>query len=155
LIDGRSGSGKTTLAAELQSLWEASIVVHLDDVYPGWDGMRAATDHIHDALLVPRGVHRAGRWQRWDWLRSAPAEWHVVDPDRRLIIEGSGALTAPNRALADLGIWIDCDDVTRKRRALDRDGETFAVQWDRWAAQELDHLARHDPRSVADVVLQG
>lgn len=153
LIDGRSGAGKTAFAGALQTHWNASMVIHLDDIYPGWDGLRAATEHVHDALLVPRRARRLGRWQRWDWARDAPAEWHVVEPDQPLIIEGSGSLTAQNRALADLGIWIDCPDATRKDRALRRDGAGYATQWDRWARQECDHIARNDPLSIADIVL--
>ncbi|MDX1891982.1 hypothetical protein [Mycolicibacterium sp. 050158] len=155
LVDGRSGAGKTTFAAALQALWEDSAVVHLDDVYPGWGGLSAGVEHVHDALLAPRRAHRGGRWRRWDWSRESPAEWHDVAPDRPLIVEGSGALTPENRALADLGIWIECADDTRKRRALRRDGATFAAQWDRWAAQECAHIAHHDPRSVADLVVRG
>ena len=42
LIDGPSGSGKTTLAAEIEQHWNSAVklqVVHMDDLYPGWDGL--------------------------------------------------------------------------------------------------------------------
>jgi uridine kinase len=153
LIDGRSGSGKTTVATELHRTWPADTLVHLDDIYPGWDGLRAATDHVRDHLLTPRRAGRTGRWQRWDWATEAAAEWHAVAPGSRLVIEGAGALTAATRALADFAIWVECPEPVRKRRALERDGATYAPHWDRWAAQEDQHLRRHDPRSVADVIL--
>ena len=38
-IDGYSGSGKSTLAAALASLLPGWQVLHLDDWYPGWDGL--------------------------------------------------------------------------------------------------------------------
>ena len=38
-IDGYSGSGKSTLAAALAFLLPGWQVLHLDDWYPGWDGL--------------------------------------------------------------------------------------------------------------------
>ncbi|KUI35495.1 aminobenzoate synthetase [Mycobacterium sp. GA-2829] len=153
LVDGRSGSGKSTLAARLSLAWESSVIVALDDIYPGWGGLAWAVDHVRVALLEPRAVGRPGRWRTWDWATDAPGGWRTVDPDRRIIVEGVGALTAPNRALADQGIWVDAPDDERKRRALRRDGEVFAAHWDRWATQEDAFIATHDPRSAADWIV--
>ena len=69
---------------------------------------------------------------------------------RPLIIEGCGALSRANRALADVGIWVELDEATRKRRALARDGEAYAPYWDRWAAQEVAFIAREHPQSLAE-----
>ena len=153
LIDGRSGSGKSMLAQQLQLAWDSSVVIRLDDIYPGWDGLAWTVDHVRTALLEPRDAGRPGRWRRWDWTTGTPADWHVVEPRQRLIVEGVGTLTAANRALADLGIWVDTPDAERMRRALLRDGDTYRPHWDRWAAQEEDFIARYDPRSVADWIL--
>lgn len=150
LIDGRSGAGKSTLADQLQQRWAGSVVVRLDDIYPGWDGLAWAVDHVHTALLGPRATGRPARWRRWDWSSDSPAGWHTVDPGCRLIVEGVGALSGGNRALADLGIWLDAPDDLRKQRALQRDGDTFRPHWDRWAQQEEALITRDDPRSAAD-----
>ncbi len=153
LIDGRSGSGKSTLAQQLCGIWEGSAVLQLDDIYPGWDGLAWATDHIRRQLLEPRAAGRTGRWRRWDWATGAPADWHEIEPTQRLIIEGIGTLTAANRALADLGVWVDTADAERKRRALLRDGDIYRPHWDRWAAQEDEFIARYGPHSVADWIV--
>ncbi len=152
LIDGRSGSGKTTLATQLCQVWADSLLVRLDDIYPGWDGLQWAAEHIETSLLQPRSEHRAGRWRSWDWATDRPGSWHVVQPQRRLIIEGIGTLTPRTRMLADLAIWVDADDDDRKRRALRRDGDTYRPHWDRWAAQEVEFIARYDPRRCADLI---
>ena len=76
-----------------------------------------------------------------------------VEPHRRLVVEGAGALTPAHRALADLGIWVETPDAERKRRALLRDGDMYRPHWDLWAAQENAHIARHHPRSVADWIV--
>lgn len=153
LIDGRSGSGKSVLADRLRAGWTGSVVVRLDDVYPGWDGLAWAAEHLRAELLTPRAAGRRGRWRRWDWDTGAAAEWHTVEPGGRLIVEGVGALSPASRALADLGIWVDTPDAERKRRALDRDGDLYRPHWERWAAQEDAFIARHRPREVADIVL--
>lgn len=152
LIDGRSGSGKSTLAIELHQLWTDSVVVRLDDIYPGWDGLLWAAEHLRRSLLEPRADGRNGHWREWDWATAAPSGWHTVEPGQRLIVEGIGALTPASRALADLGIWVEADDAERKRRALERDGDTYRPHWDRWAAQEDEFIARFQPRACADLI---
>ncbi|GAB3035538.1 AAA family ATPase [Parafrigoribacterium mesophilum] len=154
LIDGRSGSGKTELARHLAESTPGITLIRLDDIYPGWDGLDAASRHIHDHVLEPLTAGRSARWQRWDWSADAPSEWHDVDPTRPLIIEGCGALSRANRALADVGIWVELDAATRKQRALARDGDAYAPYWDRWAAQEAAFIAREHPQTLADRVVR-
>ncbi len=152
LIDGRSGSGKSTLAVQLHDKWTDSAIVRLDDIYPGWDGLSWAAEHVRRSLLEPRAAGHTGRWRQWDWDTAAPSAWHTVAPGQRLIVEGIGALTPATRALADLGIWVDADGTERKRRALERDGETNRPHWDRWAAQEDAFIARFQPSACADLI---
>lgn len=146
LVDGRSGSGKSELATLLAERLGAQLV-RLDDVYPGWDGLDAAS------AAVP-GILTTGRWRRWDWATSSPAEEHVVDLDRPLVVEGVGALSRASRPLADRALWVELDAATRKRRALARESY-FAQHWGAWAAQEDRFIAREDPRSLADAVVDG
>jgi uridine kinase len=149
LIDGRSGSGKTELATALVAGWPGAQLVRLDDMYPGWDGLDAASALVHTTLL------RNLRWQRWDWSTDQPAEWHSLDGERPIVVEGCGALTSASRKLATLALWVELDTPTRKRRALARDGDAYRGQWHRWAAQEERFLARENPRSLADAVVDG
>jgi cytidylate kinase len=148
LIDGRSGSGKTDLATDLAMSLDASLV-RLDDVYPGWDGLEAASGRVLSDILL------ADRWQRWDWLVNAAAEWHEVDPSRALIIEGSGSLSRANRARATLGVWVQLDEATRKARALARDGAMYEPHWEAWAAQEQRFFDRERPDLLADLIVRG
>jgi cytidylate kinase len=154
LVDGRSGAGKSTLASALAARTGAALV-RLDDVYPGWDGLAAGAEAVRRDLLVPRATGRAGAWRRWDWAADGPAERHRVPAGGGLVCEGCGVLTRASAPLADLAIWVDLDPAERRRRALARDGETFAPHWDRWAAQEAAAIARDDPRGLADLVVDG
>ena len=146
IIDGGSGSGKSTLARRLAPLLDAQLV-RLDDIYPGWDGLEAASANVTKHVLDQH------RWQRWDWAADRPAEWHELDPDLPLVIEGSGALSRANCRLATFALWIELDAAERRRRALERDGDTYAPHWDRWAAQEAAFFERERPDLLADVVI--
>lgn len=148
LIDGGAGSGKTTLASELVSSWpgEPPQLVGLDEVYPGWNGLAAAS------ALVPHLVTGTG-FRRWDWAASAPGAWRDLDPSRGLVIEGCGAITAGSVALADLAVWLEVPASLRKDRALARDGEVFAAHWDEWAAQEAEHWRTGHPAELAGLVI--
>lgn len=155
LIDGRSGSGKTTFATALARRTGAQLV-SLDDVYPGWDGLEAGEAHVLEHVLRAIAAGRAPRRQSWNWVDNRPASWHDLDPARDLIIEGCGAISPAARALAHHAIWVElADDAERRRRAIARDGEVFARNWDRWARQEVEHAALHDPRGTADEVVDG
>ncbi|MFC5502012.1 ATP-binding protein [Lysinimonas soli] len=148
LIDGRSGSGKTVLAQGLAPRLGAQLV-SLDDVYPGWDGLEAGSTAVHETMLRSRDPG----WRRWDWATDGPAEWHPIDPERPLIVEGCGALSRTNRAMAGFGIWLELDAAERRRRASARDLGRFDPYWDRWAAQEDAFDAREHPRRLADLVI--
>jgi uridine kinase len=147
LIDGRSGSGKTELATVLAGPLAAQLL-RLDDVYPGWDGLEAASEQVANIL-------ETGRWRRWDWSSSRLAEWNTLDLGRPLIVEGSGALTRASRERATYGIWVELDAPTRKARALTRDGAVYELHWDAWAAQEQRLFARERPDLLADLVVDG
>ena len=146
LIDGRSGAGKTVLAEALAPRLDAQLV-SLDDLYPGWEGLEAGSDAVHETVL--RALDPG--WTRWDWAAGRPAEWHPLDPDRAIVVEGCGALSRANRALATFGIWIEVDAAERRRRSHERDQGRFDRYWQPWAAQEEAFIAREHPPELADL----
>ena len=151
LIDGRSGSGKTELASAIVAGSPEVQLVRLDDLYPGWGGLAEGSRIAHDEILAAEHP----RWRRWDWVLGRHADWLEIDPARPLVIEGCGALSRDNRALATFGIWVTLDAETRKARALARDGASYAPHWDEWAAQEDAFLTRENPAAHADAVIDG
>lgn len=151
LIDGPSGSGKTTLAAEIEKHWNSAVklqVVHMDDLYPGWDGLAdGATKAL--AMLTERATGADTHWQRYDWAKGAFAEWHSVDSLEPLLIEGCGSMSQESQALSQVRIWLDADTELRRERALSRVGENFAEHWTAWDAQFENFVSLHNPRVIA------
>lgn len=154
-LDGRSGSGKSSLAALLanQLSKTASVaVLRLEDLYHGWDGLQAAQD-LYSGLLEQLAHGRTASWLLWDWDADAPGDTASLDPAQVVIVEGVGAAHRQVRGLLDLSIWLQAPAGVRKQRALQRDGQTYAPHWERWAAQEDAYLSRDDVPRAADVVL--
>ena len=131
-IDGYSGSGKSTLAAALARLVNGWQVLHLDDWYPGWDGLEAGAG-IARRIAADLRAGRASSYEAWDWEHGTTGATIRV-PLAPTIIEGCGAIEAE----ADLAVWIaDPGEEERRTRALARDGQTYAPHWQRWADQDL------------------
>lgn len=131
-IDGYSGSGKSTLAAALARLVSGWQVLHLDDWYPGWDGLEVGAD-IARRIAADLRAGRASSYEAWDW-ENGTTRATVSVPLAPTIIEGCGAIEAE----ADLSVWIaDPGEEERRHRAIARDGQTYAPHWQRWARQDL------------------
>ncbi|WP_295010974.1 hypothetical protein [uncultured Microbacterium sp.] len=157
LIDGRSGAGKSTLARRLADRWPLAApaqLVALDAIYPGWDGLAEGAERARAQILHPHRQGVPGTWRRYDWATGEYAESHTVDPGRGVILEGCGALTPGSSRDADVRVWIDAPEPSRRGRALDRDGDLFRPHWRRWAAQEDKHLQDDDPIALADLVIR-
>ena len=153
-IDGRSGAGKTSLAARLRAEVGAPVVT-LEDLYGGWDGLERGIDLLVSEVLAPLAAGRAARVPRYDWVTATwDAPW-VLEPPEVLIVEGVGAGATRAAVYESVLAWMEAPASVRKKRALDRDGETFAPHWDAWAAQEDAMLARERTPERAGVIIAG
>ena len=150
-IDGRSGTGKTSLATQLEQELTAAghsvHVLHLDDFYPGWDGLFDGVE-AWDALSVQLTEGIAGTYTPWDWEAGAPGEVRTVDPaaTQVIICEGVGAIAGA----CEVRILATVPDEVRYERAMARDGDTFRPHWERWVEQE-DALLAEIPEDYATV----
>lgn len=154
-VEGRSGCGKSSLAADLAALAPEAGTVAMDEVYPGWDGLADGARALARDLLVPLAAGGPAGVHRWDWPAAAPGRWRPVDPGPLLLVEGIGCGSLDAAPHLSGLIWVEAPADLRRRRALARDGATFAPHWDRWAAQEEAYLRRHRPRARADLVVDG
>ncbi|WP_307033804.1 aminodeoxychorismate synthase component I [Arthrobacter sp. B3I4] len=153
-IDGRSGAGKTTLAIELAARLREHHKVslfHLEDIYPGWNGLAAGIERYTATVLAPLRSGAAARWTSWDWDRNDDGAERLTQPAEIVLVEGVGAAAAAAVPFLDAVIWTDSPDQDRRTRALDRDGESYEPFWDLWAGQEDSWLAADHVPSRADV----
>jgi dephospho-CoA kinase len=150
-VDGPSAAGKTELAARLARALGDPPVVHMDDLYDGWDGLAEGVRRLR--ALVSALADGPARYRRYDWARVGyGAEVDLGEPPV-LVVEGVGAGTVAADAV--LVVWLETPEVVRYRRGMARDGEAYRPYWDRWAAQEREHYAAVPTRDVADVVVDG
>lgn len=156
-VDGPAGSGKTTVAGalgrELAVEHRAVPVIHMDDLYPGWDGLNDAVPRLLEWVLEPLWAGQRPRWRRYDWDAGSYAEWHEEPRAPAYVVEGVACGSLPSEPYLGLLVWVDASLDTRHRRGIDRDGETFRPHWERWAAQEDAHFAAHRTRERADLRL--
>jgi uridine kinase len=151
-IDGPAGSGKTTLAAELGALVDAP-VVHLDDLYPGWDGL-LAVDPMVLGVLRPLSKGHAGSYRRYDWYAEEYRETVQVEPVPLLVLEGVGAGNLAWHGLITTLVWVEAPRDVRQARWLARDGEGAQAHWPSWTRDEDRLFREQGTRARADLVVQ-
>jgi pantothenate kinase len=157
LIDGRAGSGKSTFAEALQQQLfrdgeSAPRVIHMDNIFEGWDGLALGSDYMVRFILLPLARRETASWQDWSWVKNQRSSWREFSGGTPLIIEGCGSLNERSKEHADISIWLEAREEVRRERWIQR--ERHLEKFDFWAAQELDFYAREKSQSLADLVLK-
>ncbi|MEY3561826.1 MAG: hypothetical protein RL068_978 [Actinomycetota bacterium] len=164
LIDGRAGSGKSTLAAELKEqlfkeLEYSPRVIHMDDLYPGWEGLRAGSQYLLQNVLLPLQKATEASWQIWDWETGERGAsdlgngWRFFSAPGVLIVEGCGSISRASSELAQLTVWIESDAQTRRERWESRDGGRFNSFWNAWSAQEDEFYQEERASQLAQITV--
>jgi uridine kinase len=157
LIDGRAGSGKSTFAEALQQQLfrdgeSAPRVIHMDNIFEGWDGLALGSDYMVRFILLPLARRETASWQDWSWVKNQRSSWREFSGGTPLIIEGCGSLNERSKEHADISIWLEAREEVRRERWIQR--ERHLEKFDFWAAQELDFYAREKSQSLADLVIK-
>ena len=156
LIDGRAGSGKSTFADKLQQQLfregeSAPRVIHMDNIYEGWEGLSLGSDYLVRFILNPLARKETASWQDWSWVRNERSSWREFSGGTPLIVEGCGAFSERSKEHAYVSLWLEAGEEVRRQRWLER--ERHLDKFDFWAAQELDFYAREKSKSLADLVI--
>ena len=156
-VDGPAGSGKTTYAASVRRAVPPDVscrVVHLDDLYPGWDGLRAGVEHAAEHVVAAFARGEDGGYRRYDWHAGRSGAWVDVPRVDLLVLEGvgSGALAYAD-AITTL-VWVEADADVRLARGVARDGPASREQFVRWMADEEPYLVEQRTRARADVIVR-
>jgi len=153
-VDGPAGSGKTTFAAPLGAGLGAQ-VLHMDDLYEGWDGLADAWQRLADWVLEPLSRGEPGRYRRYDWAAGEFAEWHEVPVAEVLVVEGCGSAPRAAESWMSLLVWVEAPRELRIARGVARDGAAVLEHWIPWMAQEDAVFAVEGTRDRADVTVDG
>ncbi|UZN04990.1 uridine kinase family protein [Cellulomonas sp. S1-8] len=157
-IDGPAGAGKTTTAEQVVALLTQQgrtvAVVHLDDLYDGWQGLEGTLwPRLSAQVLEPLRRGLPGRFQRYDWAAGTFADWVDVPQADLLVVEGCGSARRAADAVASVRVWVGAPDDLRLARGLARDGAAAREHWTAWMADEREHFARERTCGRADVRL--
>lgn len=149
-VDGPSAAGKTDLAGFLAGFLDGPPVVHMDDLYDGWDGLAAGVSRLRTEIVRPLLAGGPAAYHPYDWHAGGYATSAVeLGRPELLVVEGAGSGAVAQ--YASLTVWVDAPERLRHHRGMTRDGGAYEPYWERWAAQERAHFAAYDTRSRADV----
>jgi uridine kinase len=151
-VDGPSGSGKTTLALGVAAALGCP-VVHLDRIFPGWDGLAAAVPLLTTQVLEPLARGERAAYRVWDWDTGRWDGTEEVPEGPLLVVEGCGASVRPAGGYAAVRVWVEAPPEERMRRGIERDGEAYRPHWERWARQEAALFEADRTRERADVTV--
>ncbi|WP_237687086.1 chorismate-binding protein [Arthrobacter sunyaminii] len=140
------------MAAALRAHHTVSLF-HLEDIYPGWDGLAEGIGYFRRHVAEPLSAGRAAVWQDWDWSLGRYADARRTEPADIIIFEGVGSSSAAVRSLLHAAVWVSAPPELRRKQALARDGDTYVPHWDRWAAQEQAWAAEDPASSCADITV--
>lgn len=156
-IDGPAGSGKTTLAANLASKFEQASVIHLDELYEGWDKSldQVLFERIHAWILQPLENGLSPHHLRYDWGKSAFTSWSEIAYSPVVFLEGVGSGHTSLRQHVSQAIWIEADENLLLERVVKRDGESVRAEMLIWQERERAYFDFHEVKNSANLHLLG
>lgn len=165
-IDGGGASGKSTVAKKFKELDNRVTVVQMDDFYlPSIERKCVKPDRIggyfdweplRSQVLMPLGIDKQGRYQRYDWDTDQLAEWHGVPVGGIVIIEGCYSIRNEISPLYDVRIWVDSPREFRLERGVLRDGGDNRDTWENvWLPEEDRYFELQKPSRNAEIIIDG
>jgi uridine kinase len=165
LIDGRAASGKSQFAKDLAEAFfqvdrQAARTIHMDDLYPGWNGLAEGSVYLLTNILLPLANSRSANWQVWNWRKNHRGAEEPGNGRREfsggtlLIVEGCGSISRLSYEHSDFQVWIDADDKERKERFSLRDQGKFDEFFGIWSAQEDEYYEKEKSKQLAQLIVQ-
>lgn len=156
-IDGPAGAGKTTLANELALALSAHRlvrVIHLDEIYAGWDlALSSALTITLSRILNSIAAEEIATVPIYDWAAKEFNSTLEISPCDLIIIEGVGSAQRIVRDQATATVWIDIDPKTGLKRVLSRDGVAIKEHMNLWQEREEEHFISDATRENVDFIL--
>ena len=157
VIDGPAGSGKTTLAKSLSGLLENCPIIHMDEIYEGWDNALSpkTSQDLVEWIINPLLESRSIEFVKYDWYLEKRIEKVVINLPKVLIIEGVGSSSFEISKHASLKLWIEVNKETGINRVLTRDGQQIQEQMKKWQSQESKFFIENNSKENSDIWIDG
>lgn len=156
-IDGPAGAGKTTLAQNLALACASSFstnVIHMDDLYDGWDN--ALNEDFASVLANIVSQHKNSKsisYSRYNWHEQKFAQPDELPHSELLILEGVGSGQLAIRSALSALIWIDISAPEGFARVINRDGDSIRNQMEKWLTLQEQHFHLEGTQNASDFVL--
>ena len=121
-------------------------MVHMDHLYPGWDGLAESSSILATRILHPLSQAGPAAYARWDWEEVPLGGSVAVEPADSSSSRGAVRASDPRGTYVAVSVFVDADPALRMRRGLARDGDAYRPHWQRWAVQER----RSSPPATGD-----
>jgi uridine kinase len=157
VIDGPAGSGKTTLAKSLSGLLENCPIIHMDEIYDGWENALSpkTSQDLVEWIINPLLESRSIEFVKYDWYLEKRIEKVVINLPKVLIIEGVGSSSFEISKHASLKLWIEVTKETGINRVLTRDGQQIQEQMKKWQSQESKFFIENNSKENSDIWIDG
>jgi len=156
-IDGVTGSGKTTLASRLCGDLKNCQVVHMDDLYEGWNDplSQRLTAKVIRELLEPFNQQIPIRYQKFDWILNRFDKFEDLKTSNILILEGVGSGQREFRKYLSKTIWVEYDPSQGFDRVIARDGEGIRGEMVNFLLDQNKHFIAELTKNASDYTISG
>jgi uridine kinase len=157
VIDGPAGSGKTTLAKSLSGLLENCPIIHMDEIYEGWENALSpkTSQDLVEWIINPLLENNSIEYIKYDWNLEQRIEKVVINNSKIIIIEGVGSSSFEIFKHASLKLWIEVNKETGINRVLTRDGLQIQEQMKTWQSQESKFFIENNSKENSDIWIDG
>jgi uridine kinase len=157
VIDGPAGSGKTTLAKSLSGLLENCPIIHMDEIYEGWENALSpkTSQDLVEWIINPLLENNSIEYIKYDWNLGQRIEKVVINNSKIIIIEGVGSSSFEISKYASLKLWIEVNKETGINRVLTRDGLQIQEQMKTWQSQESKFFIENNSKENSDIWIDG
>ena len=157
VVDGPAGSGKTTLAKSLSGLLENCPIIHLDEIYEGWENALSpkTSQDLVEWIINPLLENNLIEYIKYDWNLEQRIEKVVINNSKVIIIEGVGSSSFQVSKHASLKLWIEVNKETGINRVLTRDGLHIQEQMKTWQSQESKFFIENNSKENSDIWIDG
>jgi len=151
-IDGPSGSGKTTLAENISKLLSKCEVVHMDEIYSGWDEKldESLFNKLQSWIIKPIQNNELIEYKAYDWFKNKRIKKRNMKNYEHIIIEGVGSCNLKTNLNFCTKIWVEGDPKLTLERVLKRDGYQIKEEMKVWKEKEARYFEENEVKKQAD-----